>query len=68
MREMLETGWFAGIKFLKGDEFQIQGITDFYFVTPVEIGDGLNIVAQVTYTQGNIVIVTVEAHTINFKT
>jgi acyl-CoA hydrolase len=43
-------------------------MTDFYFLSPVEIGDGLSILAEVTYTQGGVVIVTVEARTINFRT
>lgn len=66
MREMLEIGWVAGMKFLRGKEFLVEGITDMYFLSPVEIGDGLTITAAVTYTQGSTVIITVQASTINF--
>lgn len=65
---MLEIGWFAGKKFIRGETFEIEGITDIYFLSAVEIGDGLTISAAVTYTQGNIMIVTVQAHTTSFKT
>ena len=64
---MLETGWIAGKSFLKGGAFEVEAITDIYFLSAVEVGDGLKVGASVTYTQGNIVIITVEASTINFK-
>lgn len=48
---MLEIGWFAGKKFIKGENFDIKGITDIYFLSAVEIGDSLTISAVVTYTQ-----------------
>lgn len=37
-----------------------------YFLSAVEVGDGLTISAAVTYTQGSTVIITIEASTINF--
>jgi len=37
-----------------------------YFLSAVEVGDGLTISAAVTYTQGSTVIITLQASTINF--
>ena len=68
MREMLEIGWIAGKTFLKGGAFEVIGITDIYFLSAVEVGDGLKISSSVTYTYGNLVIITVEAYTSNFRT
>lgn len=38
MREMLETAWIAGNRFLDGSHFEIEDITNIYFTAPVEIG------------------------------
>lgn len=38
-----------------------------YFLSAVEVGDGLTISAAVTYTQGTTVIITVQASTNNFN-
>lgn len=67
MREMLQIGWVAGMKFLKGQQFEVEAITDMYFLSAVEVGDGLTISAAVTYTQGTTVIITVQASTNNFN-
>ena len=67
MREMLDTAWMTANKFTFGKQFHVEDITNVYFRNPVEIGDELRIVAKVSYTQGTMMVVSVEAYSFNFR-
>ena len=38
MREMVDNCWISANRFLKGEHFIIEDITNVYFTNPVEIG------------------------------
>ena len=66
MREMLDTAWMAANKFRKGRKFDVIDITNIYFRNPVSIGDELRVIAKVSFTQGSLMVVSVEAYTYNY--
>lgn len=57
MREMVETGWVVASRFAGSEDMHIEDITDVYFKAPVEIGSHLKVTGRVSYTRGNIIIV-----------
>ena len=59
MREMMESGWIAANFFVKGGNFTVLNISNIYFKRPVEIGSTLKISSKITYTCGDILVVTV---------
>lgn len=64
MREMLESGAIAAAKFAGHNNFRAEDLTDIYFKNPVEIGCLLRISSKVCYTSGDIIVVNVEAWTL----
>lgn len=67
MREMVETGWVVASRFAGSEEMHIQDITNVYFKEPVEIGCHLKVAGRVSYTRGNILIVTMQSYTYTFN-
>lgn len=67
MREMIESGWIAANFFVHGGNFTILNISNIYFKKPVEIGSTLKISSKITYTCGDIIVVTVEASSMDFQ-
>ena len=66
IREMMEVGWVLGCKYT--EEFaEVEDLTNIYFKKPVDIGCRLNIKSQVTYVEGERVLITVEAYTGQFN-
>ena len=67
MREMIESGWIAGKVFVKDNIISLEDITNIYFRKAVEIGARLKIISRITYTEKNIIAVTVEAYAMDLS-
>ena len=66
MRESIELAWLVAYNFCRFDNPEFENIDDFIFHKPVEIGSILELEAIVTYAQGHVVFITVDAHKIQF--
>jgi len=61
MRESIEFAWLIAYTYAEVANLEFQAIDDFNFLTYVDIGSILDFEAMVTYTQGSLIHVRVEA-------
>lgn len=67
MREMIETAWIAAKRLVGDSDIFFERLEDIFFIQPVEIGEGVDIKAQVVYTDDIFLVIKVEANKILFK-
>ena len=61
MKESIEFAWLVAYNYADGDHPEFEAIDDFNFINYVDIGSIVDFEAMVTYTQGGLIHVKVEA-------